>query len=83
MSDPTAMTEEEIEKARHPFAEAWEMFRRNHAALVALVILIAIVLMAIIGPALYGRDPYEMIWAPFTAAGRKLGFHPRHRLSGP
>lgn len=58
--------EEPIEKARHPFMEAWDMFRRNQAALVALVILILIIIAAIIGPGLYGRDPFDMVWAPFT-----------------
>ena len=66
MSDPVADPEEAIETARSPFAEAWEMFRRNHAALVALVLLILIGLTALLGPVLYGRDPYEMVWAPFT-----------------
>ncbi len=66
MTDPTTDLEEEIEKARHPFTEAWEMFRRNHAALVALILLVLIGIMAIIGPSLYGRDPYDMVWAPFT-----------------
>lgn len=74
MSDQTTELEEEIEKARHPFAEAWEMFRRNHAALVALVVLILIVIMAIIGPALYGRDPYDMVWTPFTRPGENWDF---------
>lgn len=74
MTDQTTSLEEEIEKARHPFAEAWEMFRRNHAALIALVILTLIVIMAIIGPSLYGRDPYEMVWAPFTKPGEDWNF---------
>lgn len=74
MTDPATDLEEEIEKARHPFAEAWEMFRRNHAALVALIVLIGILIMAIIGPALYGRDPYDMVWAPFTRPGENWDF---------
>lgn len=74
MSDPAADLEEEIEKARHPFAEAWEMFRRNHAALVALIVLTGILIMAIIGPVLYGRDPYDMVWAPFTRPGENWDF---------
>ncbi len=74
MSDPVTVLEEEIEKARHPFTEAWEMFRRNHAALVALVVLTGVVIMAIIGPALYGRDPYDMVWTPFTRPGENWDF---------
>lgn len=74
MTNLTAVPEEEIEKARHPFTEAWEMFRRNHAALVALVVLILIVIMAIVGPGLYGRDPFDMVWAPFTRPGENWDF---------
>lgn len=66
--------EEPIEKARSPLAEAWEMFRRNHAALVALFILGVISIAAVIGPALYGRDPFEMVWAPFTPPGENPDF---------
>ena len=42
----TVQTPNEIEtaKARSPFSEAWEMFRKNHAAMVALVVLFAIVI---------------------------------------
>lgn len=73
MSNPQTDLEP-IEQARHPFAEAWEMFRLNHAALVALAVLILIVIMAIIGPSLYGRDPYDMVWAPFTRPGENWDF---------
>ncbi len=74
MTDQTPLLEEEIEKARHPFAEAWEMFRRNHAALFALVVLSLITLMAIIGPGLYGRDPFDLVWGPFTPPGANSDF---------
>ena len=74
MTDPSVEIEEKIEKARSPFTEAWEMFRRNHAALVALVLLILIVVMAVLGPVLYGRDPYDMVWAPFTRPGENWDF---------
>ena len=50
------------------------MFRRNHAALFALVMLILISLMSIFGPGLYGRDPFEMVWAPFTRPGENWDF---------
>ena len=60
-----------VEKARSPFAEAWDMFRRNHAAVAALILLIAIVLGAIFGPSLYPTDPFEMVWAPFSPPGEE------------
>lgn len=74
MSDPAADLQEEIEKASHPLAEAWRMFRRNHAALAALTVLTLIVVMAIIGPSLYGRDPFDMVWAPLTRPGENWDF---------
>jgi peptide/nickel transport system permease protein len=49
--------------------EAWEMFRRNHAAMVALVVLVLIIITAIIGPYIYPTDPFDMVWAPFSPPG--------------
>lgn len=69
MSDAPALPEETVEKARPPIAEAWEMFRKNHAAVAALIVLILIVLAAIFGPPLYGTDPFDMVWAPFSPPG--------------
>ena len=69
MSDNPLLPEEEIVKARSPFAEAWEMFRRNHAAMAGLVVLTLIIFGAIFGPPLYGVDPFEMVWAPFSPPG--------------
>ena len=45
------------------------MFFRNHSAVVALIVLIAIVAAAIIGPFFYPTDPFEMVWAPFSPPG--------------
>ena len=45
------------------------MFRKNHAAMVALVVLLFIVVGAIIGPFLYPIDPFEMVWMPFSPPG--------------
>jgi peptide/nickel transport system permease protein len=69
MSAPPLQPQEELPTARHPFAEAWEMFRRNHAAMVALVVLTLIVLTAIFGPYIYKTDPFDMVWAPFSPPG--------------
>lgn len=60
---------ETIEKARSPFSEAFEMFRKNHAAMAGLGVLVIIVIAAIIGPTLYPTDPFEMVWAPFSEPG--------------
>ena len=69
MSIPPIIPTEETPKARHPMAEAWEMFRGNHAAMVALVVLTLIIITAIIGPYIYPTDPFDMVWAPFSPPG--------------
>lgn len=69
MITPPIIPTEETPKARHPMAEAWEMFRGNHAAMVALVVLTLIIITAIIGPYIYPTDPFDMVWAPFSPPG--------------
>ncbi|MGB0412053.1 MAG: ABC transporter permease [Pikeienuella sp.] len=71
MSTQPILPDEPIQKARHPVAEAWEMFRRNHAAVVGLIILALITFGAIFGPMLYPTDPFEMVWAPFSPPGQE------------
>lgn len=66
---PPIIPTEAIAKARHPMAEAWEMFRGNHAAMVALVVLTLIMIIAAIGPYIYPTDPFDMVWAPFSPPG--------------
>ncbi|WGI23426.1 ABC transporter permease [Amylibacter sp. IMCC11727] len=56
-------------KSQSPWGEAWGRFRRNYAALGGLVVLSLIVFGAIFGPTLYGIDPFEMVWAPFSPPG--------------
>ena len=58
-----------VELARSPFLEAFEMFRKNHAAVVGLGVLVLIVLGGVAGPYLYVGDPFEMVWAPTTPPG--------------
>lgn len=59
------------QKARSPFSEAFEMFRRNHAAVFGLVILTLIIAVAIFGPMIYPGNPFDMVWAPFTLPGQE------------
>ncbi len=66
-----SISEETPPKARSPFSEAFEMFRRNHAAVVGLIILLAIIGIAIIGPRVYPGDPFDMVWIPFTPPGEE------------
>ncbi|WP_281493914.1 ABC transporter permease [Jannaschia sp. S6380] len=69
--DNATVAEPEPPAARSPFAEAFEMFRRNHAAVAALIVLMAIVAVAIVGPYVYPGDPFDMVWAPFTPPGQE------------
>ena len=69
MADAEQQITQDIIAARHPFLEAWQMFRQNHAAMTALVLLSLIVLGAIFGPMLYPIDPFEMVWSPFSPPG--------------
>ena len=55
-----------MEKAISPAAEAWSMFKQNHAAMLGLILLIIITFGAIVGPLLHPTDPFEMVWAPFS-----------------
>ena len=66
-----SLTEDEIIKAKHPVAEAAEMFFINYAAIAALVVLSFIILMAIFGPTLYAVDPFDMVWMPFSPPGEE------------
>jgi peptide/nickel transport system permease protein len=70
MTETPVVIEEETPQAQSPFSEAWTMFKRNHAAVVALVVLCVIIFGAIFGPILYPTDPFEMVWAPFSPPGQ-------------
>ncbi len=68
MSEPDAAATVPL-RVESPGREAWRMFIRNKAAVLGLGLLTAIVVMTFIGPYLYPVDPFEIIWAPFTAPG--------------
>ena len=61
--------ENTLPPARSPLSEAWEMFRGNTAAMLALLVLALIVFCAIFGPWIYPTDPFDMVWAPFSPPG--------------
>jgi len=61
--------EQQTIDAISPLGEAWRMFRRNKPAMAGVVILTLIVGMVIYG-ALFGGDPYDIVWAPQTAPGQ-------------
>ena len=60
-----------VEQASSPTAEAWKMFKSNHAALAGLVILFVIAIGSIFGPFVYPIDPFDMVWAPFSPPGEE------------
>lgn len=49
--------------------EAWQMFARNRAAVVGVVIWVVILLTAIFGPLLYPVDPFRIVAAPMSPPG--------------
>lgn len=63
--------QETIDAAQHPMAEAWGMFRRDYAAMLALLVLVLVLIAGIAGPFIYPGDPFEMVWAPFTPPGEE------------
>ncbi|WP_299153681.1 ABC transporter permease [uncultured Tateyamaria sp.] len=65
------MSENTVIKARSPFAEAFGMFRRNHAAMAGLFMLFLIGGIAIFGPMIYPGNPFDMVWVPFTPPGQE------------
>ena len=54
-------------KVEHPTVEALRMFVRNPAANAGMVILLLVILVSIVGPLIYGADPFEIRAAPLTA----------------
>ena len=62
---------DDIVPVEHPFKEMWRMFFRNKAALFGLGLLLAIILMALLGPLLYRIDPFDIVWAPLAPPGEE------------
>lgn len=50
----------------HPAREALRMFLRNPAAIAGMVMLIAVLLVAIVGPWVYPADPFEIRTMPLS-----------------
>lgn len=53
-------------EALSPWHEAWRVFRTNKAALLGLAILSTLVVAMLVGPAVYGVEPFDLAGAPFT-----------------
>jgi len=46
--------------------DCWHRYRRNRLAVVAAVALLAVMSLAVVGPVVYPRDPFEMVGRPFS-----------------
>lgn len=60
-------------RARGPWREAWSVFRRNYAALVGLALLAFIAALVLLGPLVYGTDPFEIVGSPKMGPGAEPG----------
>ncbi len=49
-----------------PWSAAWQVYRRNPGAMAGLVLVLAVLLMAVIGPMLYAVDPFDIVGAPLV-----------------
>lgn len=49
-----------------PAREAWRVFRRNKAAMLGLGLLVLVLLVMLVGPSLYGVNPFDIAANPFT-----------------
>jgi peptide/nickel transport system permease protein len=69
VNTPTARTsaDDAAVEVISPWREGWRVFRSNKAAMVGLMLLIALVLMMVLGPGVYGVGAMDLAAAPFTA----------------
>lgn len=52
----------------------WQRYRKNRAAVLGLGVFGAVVATAVLGPLLYGRDPWALATRPFLWPGDRAGF---------
>jgi len=66
MSDQTFVPQVPSVPVLSPAREAWRVFRGNKAAMLGLVVLLLIMLTMLLGPRLYGVDPFAIVAPPFS-----------------
>ena len=54
---------------RGPTGETWAKFLRNRSTIAGLVLLAPVLATALVLPALYPVDPFEIVWAPLAPPG--------------
>ncbi|MCP5373693.1 MAG: ABC transporter permease [Hyphomicrobiales bacterium] len=64
------MDDTEPVRIEHPVVEFLRMYLRNWAAIAGFLMFMAIVFAALFAPALLQRDPFEMVWMPFSPPGK-------------
>jgi peptide/nickel transport system permease protein len=57
-------------RIENPFIEFLRMYVRNAAAVAGFLIFLAIIFTALFAPAIMDKDPFEMVWMPFTPPGQ-------------
>ncbi|MEI8324952.1 MAG: ABC transporter permease [Betaproteobacteria bacterium] len=65
-SVPGATSARGVPPVEHPVVEALRMFLRNPTAVAGALILLAVVLVAVVGPWVYAADPFEIRVTPLT-----------------
>lgn len=55
--------------ADHPMTEFCRVFSRNRAAVIGLVLFLIVLSASLLGPLIYGVDPFDIVWAPLTEPG--------------
>ena len=58
------------DRIEHPFVEFLRMYVRNWSAVAGFAVFAAILFSALFAPVLLARDPFEMVWMPFTPPGQ-------------
>lgn len=57
-------------KALSPARQTWNMFCKNHSAVVGAIILLLIIVISLFGPVFYDVPPRDMVWMPLTPPGQ-------------
>ena len=58
--------------AKSPLHEAWGIFKQSKLAIFGLILLVFIILISLLGPFIYGVDPFVIVWAPLTPPGEQM-----------
>ncbi len=72
ISDKSARPDERVAiQVERPWLEAWNMFKKNRAAVVGLIILSSIILISLLGPLVFPADPFAGAGPLLSPPGEK------------